>query len=153
MKLTIAILFNLFLFQYRVFGQNLCDSIIDGVYIQEMNQINGKYELRIPNPIKVKLINSTGHDIDSLIFYSVYFSKLEKDSTTIYFNIPNYEKSDFVRGSIQNVKIDNGDWIWYCKGVPYNYENKTLIIEIVLEKSTFVDGDYRLETRIKEIIE
>lgn len=136
-----------------IHGQTRSDSIIDGVFIQEMNLINGKYELRMPNPVTVKLINSTGYDIDAMIFYSTYFPKLEKDSSTTFFKIPNYVKSDIVEGSIENLKIDNGNWIWHCKGVPFNYENKMLIIEVVLEKSYVVDGYYRLGTRIKEIIE
>jgi hypothetical protein len=150
---TILLYITFLFLTVSTFGQTLSDSIIDGVYIQEMNLINGKLELRVPNPVNVKLINSTGHDIDTLIFYSVFFPKLEKDSSTPFFTIPNYEDSDFVRGSIQNLKVDNVNWIWHCKGVPYNYENKTLIIEIVLEESRFVEENYRLETRIKEISE
>lgn len=153
MTLKINILFSLFLFQANAFGQTISDSIIDGVYIQEMNLINGKNELRFPNPVKVKLVNSTGFDIDTLIFYSIYFPKLQKDSSTTFFTIPNYEKSDFVRGSIHGFEIDNGNWGWDCKPGPFDYENKTLIIEIVLTDSKVLRKHYRLETKIKEIIE
>ncbi|AEA45930.1 hypothetical protein [Fluviicola taffensis] len=153
MTIKIRALFILFMFQGYAFGQTVSDSIIDGVYIQEMNLINGKHELRIPKPVTVKLVNSTGYDIDTLIFYSIYFPKLQKDSSTVFFAIPNYEKSDFVRGSVQGLKIDNGLWGWDCKPGPFDYENKTLIIEIILADSKVLKDHYRLETSIKEIIE
>jgi len=149
----ITLLFSFFLFQAYSFGQTPSDSIIDGVFIQEMNLINGRYELRTPNQVTVQLINTTGHDIDTLIFYSIYFQKLEKDSSTAFFTIPNYEKSDFVRGSIQDLEIDNGMWGWSCKPGPHDYENKTLLIEIVLADSKMLENHFRLETRIKEIVE
>lgn len=143
----------LFLFQGYAFGQTFSDSLINGIYIQEMNLITGKYELRVPKPVTIKLVNSTGYDIDTLIFYNIYFPNLQKDSSTAFFQIPNYTKSDLVRGGIKNLKIDNCMWGWSCRPQPFNYENKKLIIEIVLAESKVLENHYRLETTIREIIE
>jgi len=153
MKSRLFILCFALLCRAHVFGQSLADSVVDGVYIQEWNLINGKYLSRMAEPVTVKLVNATGHDIRDVIFYNVYFPILEKDSATAFFHVPNYMPSDFVSGKIKEVKIDNGNWIWYCKGVPYNYENKTLILEIVLEDSEFVSAAFRLNTRISAVVE
>lgn len=149
MRFIKTIIFHILLFQINTYGQTRVDSVLDGMYIQEMNLISGKYELRNPGPVTVQLINSTGFDIDSVLFYNIYIPKLEKDSATDFFKIRNYKKSDFVHGSIPNIKIDNHNWVMHCRGVPYNYENRTLIIEIVLVNSRTSEGKMRLETRIK----
>ncbi len=153
MKSIFFILCLAFLYQAHVFGQSLADSVVDGAYIKEWNLINGKYLSRMAEPVTVKLVNATGHDIRDVIFYNVYFPILEKDSATSFFQVPNYMPSDIVSGKIQAVKIDNGHWIWHCKGVPYNNENKTLILEIVLEESEFVSAAFRLNTRISAVVE
>ncbi len=152
-KIFFLLFVKLFLSPYMMFGQSVSDSIIDGIYIKEMTLINGKYEYRVPNPVRVKLINSTGYDIDTLIFYGKHFPKLEKDSSTTFFDIPNYVNWDYATGNILNLKIDNANWVWNCKGVPFNYEHKTLILDIVLVESKFRYGYYRMETRIKETID
>ncbi len=149
------LLFFLLFFPSIVFGQNVADSLIDGMYIQELNLINGTYELRTPNPVKIKLINSTGYDIKSLIFYSIYFPILSKDSATQFFQIPNYEISDFVVGEIKELEIDNNNWVW-CgtkKQNIFNFENKTLIIEIIAIQSKMLENHYFLGTKIKQVIE
>lgn len=149
----LAILFLSLGFSLFSVGQTASDSVIDGMYIQEFNRINGRFELRNPDPVQVKLINATGYDIDAALFYSIYFPLIKQGDSTSFFCVPNYEESDFVQGKINGMEIDNALWVWHCKGVPYNYENKSLLIEIVLAESQMIDGAYRLETKINKILD
>ena len=138
------IIIIVFLIQTLAFGQKGHTNILDGALVSKSSQ-----------PATVQLVNSTGYDIDTLLFYNIFFPSLEKDSSTAFFSIPNYKQSDFVRGSIQTVEIDNVRWYWNCKPDPlsFEYQSKNLIIEIILADSKMLENHYRLETRIKEIIE
>lgn len=136
------IFISFLLIQTFAFGQTGPVNVIDGVLTSDLAE-----------PVTIRLINSTGHDIDTLIFYNTFFPRLENDSSTTFFKVPNCEKSDVVRGEIKGLEIDNGMWSGTCKRPPFDYEGKTLIVEILLTESKMREEHYRLETRIKEIIQ
>lgn len=117
-------------------GQNQEPSILDG-------PINN-------DPVTVQFVNHTGYCIDTLILGGIFYRSLENDSTTGFLKMDNYINNFLVDGNIQGISLDKVCWIWYCKGAPYNYENKTLLVELVLVESPFVEGKCRLISKILE---
>lgn len=132
-NLTIAILF---LSCKTAAGQNQEPTILDG--------------LKNYGPVTVQLVNHTGYRIDTLIFGGIFFKYLENDSLTAPLKMDNYLENSFIYGSIHEIDLDKVQWIWHCTGAPYNYQYKTLLVEIVLIESPFIVGKCRLISKILE---
>lgn len=130
-KIVIIILV---LITHSAIGQSVKPSIVDGPI--------DKY------PVTIRLINRTGYKIDTLIFYNILFPSLAKNDSTEFFLIANYVNGDIVDGRIAGFTIDNVNWVWHCLGRPYDYQNKILRLEILMEPSRYIEGNYRLITKI-----
>lgn len=103
-------------------------------------------------PVTIQFVNHTGYRIDTLILGGILYWSLEKDSATRFITTPNYLDNELVYGNIQGIILDRVNWIWHCRGVPYRYQNMTLIVEIVLIESPFTECKYRMVSKILEVI-
>ncbi|MBN9293634.1 MAG: hypothetical protein J0G96_06615 [Flavobacteriia bacterium] len=102
-------------------------------------------------PVKIQLVNFTGYRLDSILVYNTFFTVIEKDSSTPFFEIPAYEDGYGIQGKIKELEIRRGLAPgWDGKPVSYNYSGATIIVEIILKESRIQKGVFRLYTRFKQ---
>lgn len=110
------------------------DSIIDG------SNMNGTQSYCNNS---VSFINNTGSVIKNAMFSNMIVFELEPLDTFKFF-YPVNNPPRYIRGEIESIDIDNGNWIWHCIQEKCSYSNKVILFEIVISDSPFTENKKRL---------
>ena len=125
-----------FLSALSCFGQRIDYGIPDSVYLPEHD------------PVRIQLINRTGYDMEKLVYENTFFRNLKNRDTTDVFIANNYFPGMIIEAKLQEMDLDNQHYVWHCKGVPYQYEGKSLVVELTLDQSPENKDRFRIKSNL-----
>jgi hypothetical protein len=136
MKKLLLILLCLSAIKSFAQGIESSEYIIDGIYFPKHD------------PVQIQLVNKTGHHLDYLIYENMLFKNIKNGDSTKLFLAQNFYESMVIDGKTDGIELDNTQWNWHCRGVPYKYEGKSLVIELTLDKSFMISDQMRIKPNL-----